>query len=136
MKLYSCKLRLAGAVTNEVWKVDVTAAEIEIFRFIHGEDAVLDIKETADVKRSSTEERARLRNIYANHERLNSLQLKQKNDMLRNLFGHERAPLPDDIEDMVKPPEDEEVEFAAAEEAPAPVVRRTRVPKPTEAFAE
>lgn len=136
MKLYVCKLRLAGAVVNEVMKADVTAAEIEIFRHLHGDDSVLDIKETADVKRSSAEERSRLRDLYANPEKLNSLQLKVKTDMLRNLFGHDRAPLPDDLGDMAGPPEDEGTEVLAADEAPAPVVRR-RVPKPTaESFAE
>lgn len=136
MKLYSCKLRLAGAVTNEVFKVDVTAPEIEIFRHLHGDDAVLNIKETGDVKRSSAEERARLKHTYADPERLNSLQLKIKTEMLRNLFGHDRMPLPDDLGDMVAPPGDEGAEVMAADETPAPVVRCTRVPKPTESFTE
>src|SRR3954471_7472729 len=97
MKLYDCKLRLAGNVMHEVSKPGVTAAEIEIFRFVHGEDAAVDIKEVGDAKRSSAEERARLKAIYANPEMLNSKALKQKQDMLRSLFGHDRAPLPEDI---------------------------------------
>ncbi len=147
MKLYTCKLRLAGNVVNEVQKAEVTAAEIEIFRFLHGGDAVLDIKEVGEARtaamdgdgyptgktrlRTSAEERARIRDIYANPERLNSHQLKLKSEMLRNLFGHERLPLPDDLEEVAAI----ETEEDAVEAAPEPPVRRTRVAKP-EAFAE
>ncbi|MGZ6008648.1 MAG: hypothetical protein ACXWLO_05105 [Rhizomicrobium sp.] len=112
----------------------MTAAEIEIFRALHGEDAVLDIKETGEAKRSGAEERARIRDLYANPEKLNSLQLKQKNDMLRNLFGHDRLPLPEDLTEVA--PRDEEDEIDTVEAAPPPV-KRTRVPKPgAESFAE
>jgi hypothetical protein len=152
MKLYTCKLRLAGNVLNEVIKSETTAAEIEIFRFIHGSDSVLDIKETGEAqtallddegnpngktrKRTSADERKRLKHLYANEERLNSHQLKLKNEMLRNLFGHDRMPLPEDLAEVAGP----ELEEDEAD-APAPVVRRTRVAKPTApadtpAFAE
>lgn len=135
MKLYDCKLRLAGNVMHEVFKGSVTAPEIEIFRFVHGEDAVVDIKEVDDVKRSSAEERSRLKQIYANPEMLNSKALKQKQDMLRSLFGHDRAPLPEDLAGIeTQVPEDEEVVEAAPIEPP---VRRTRAPKAeTASFAE
>lgn len=138
MKLYTCKLRLAGAVVNEVLKSGTTAAEIEIFRFLHGSDAVLDIKEIDDVKRTSAQERARLRDLYANPEKLNSLQLKQKNEMLRGLFGHDRLPLPEDLAEVVVPEELDEDEGSVGIEAaaPPPSVRRTRVSKPSESFAE
>lgn len=136
MKLYSCKLRLAGAVVNEVLKSETTAAEIEIFRFLHGSDAVLDIKETGDVSRTSAQERARIKDLYANPEKLNSLQLKQKTEMLRGLFGHDRLPLPDDLADIA--PAEEADDEAEIETAPAPKVVRTRVPKvvASESFAE
>lgn len=135
MKLYDCKLRLAGNVMHEVFKGRVTAAEIEIFRFVHGEDAVVDTKEVDDVKRSSAEERNRLKQIYANPEMLNSKALKQKQDMLRSLFGHDRAPLPEDLAEIA-PREEDEAEDAVEAVAKEPV-RRTRVAKPdAPTFAE
>lgn len=124
MKLYSCKLRLAGATTNEVGKPDVTAAEIEVLRELHGADAVVDIKEAGENALSSAEERARLRRIYANPESLNSQVAAKRANLLRNLFGHDRLPLPDELLERVS---DEEDDFeTAAVEAP---VRRTRVAK-------
>lgn len=37
MQLYNCTVRLNGTLTNNVFKSDVTAAEIEILRRIHGQ---------------------------------------------------------------------------------------------------
>ena len=137
MKLYDCKLRLAGAVTNEVLKLGVSAAEIEIMREIHGSDSVLDIKHVGESRLTSPQERARLENIYANPEQLSAQNLKKKQDMMRNLFGHPRIPLPDDLVEPVGEEAEEDYEQAAAVQAP---VKRTKVEKPakaqTEAFAE
>lgn len=132
MKLYSCKLRLAGAVTNEVLKDDVTAAEIEVLREIHGGDAVLDIKATGEDGKTSAQERARLKRIYASEESLSSQSLGKRMAMLRNLFGHDRLALPDEPVDRIS---DEDEGADEVEAAPAPVVR-TRVKKPIESFAE
>lgn len=135
MKLFSCKLRLAGAVQNELWKTDVTAAEVDVLRELHGNDAVVEIKHTSDVERTDIAERARLRRIYANPDNLNTQALKRKTDMLRNLFGHDRLPLPNEISDPTAI--DDVDEEGGIEAAPAPVVR-TRVSKkvPSESFAE
>jgi hypothetical protein len=129
MKAYDCKLRLAGSVTNEVPKMGVSAAEIEVLREIHGNDAVVDIKEIGDLKRDSAAERAHLKRLYANPETLNTQQFKRKAEMLRNLFGHDRLPLPADLAE-VAPRDDEEVD----EPVTAAPVRRTRVAKPAETF--
>lgn len=48
MKLYECKVRLGGSVADEVRKSAVTAAEISVLQHIHGEDAVLEVRETAE----------------------------------------------------------------------------------------
>jgi hypothetical protein len=134
MKLFSCKLRLAGAVTNEVLKIDVTAAEIEVLRELHGSDSVLDIKQTGQNDKTSAQERARLKRIYASEESLSSQSLGKRLALLRNLFGHDRLPLPDDVVDRAEAEEgDEELDVVA--EAPAPV-RRTRVTKQPEAALE
>jgi len=126
MKLYSCKLRLAGATTNEIFKSDVTAAEVEVLRELHGVDAVVDITETGESKVSSAEERARLRRLYANPESLNTQMAARRANMLRNLFGHDRLPLPDEVLEPVNDGGDDLEEPAPAATEP---VRRTRVPR-------
>lgn len=133
MKLYSCKLRLAGAVTNEILKADITAAEIEVLREIHGADSVVDIKSTGENTHNSMQERARLKRIYASEESLSAQSLGKRIAMLRNLFGHDRLPLPDEPMD---PANVEEIDEEAIEAAPAPVVRTRVAKKPVEAFAE
>lgn len=134
MKLFSCKLRLAGAVTNEVQKTEVTAAEIEVLREIHGADAVLDIKSVGENTSNSAQERARLKRLYASEESLSSQSLGKRMAMLRNLFGHDRLALPDEVVDRAAE-EGEDVD-EALDAAPAPVVRTRVAKKPVETFAE
>jgi hypothetical protein len=133
MKLYSCKLRLAGNVNNEILKDGVSAAEIEVLRAIHGSDAIVDIKQTGENTRNSTQERARLKAIYASEESLSSQSLSKRMALLRDLFGHDRLPLPEEPSDPAAVEEDGDVEMVEA--APPPVVR-TRVKKPEASFAE
>lgn len=133
MKLYSCKLRLAGAVTNEILKAEITAAEIEVLREIHGADSVVDIKQTGENATNSMQERARLRRIYASEESLSAQSLGKRIAMLRNLFGHDRLPLPDEPLD---PANVEEIDEETIDTAPAPVVRTRVTKKQAEAFAE
>lgn len=101
MHLYSGKIRLGGSVLNEVRKDDLTAPEIYVLREIHGNDAVVDIKQTGVDKRSSVEERARLTTLYASVEDNNPEKLKGKIAMMRNLFGHDSMGLPDKLTEDV-----------------------------------
>lgn len=77
MKLYECKVRLGGSVADEVRKPAVTAAEISVLQSIHGDDAVVEVKEIAAVatnnipghprygeKRTEDDERDRLEALY------------------------------------------------------------------------
>lgn len=133
-KLYSAKLRLAGSVLNEVPLVDVTAAEIDLFRLIHGgDDAVVNVRETGQDERSHADERARINQKFAGGDDNIEGQAKKKLAMIRELFGHDRLPLPLalDSEGDVEPEE-------PIEEAPAPRIKRTVVKKAevTPAFAE
>lgn len=78
MRLYSCKVRLSDSRYNEVRKIGVTAAEIQLLRTIHSLDpenedvglemvdntVVEDIEFTKEVGRSDQEERARLTELY------------------------------------------------------------------------
>lgn len=64
MRLYRCKIRLAGSVLNEVRRI-ATAAEIIIWRWLHGGDAVVEIQPTGrDSEISNVEERERLKSLY------------------------------------------------------------------------
>lgn len=129
-KLYSCKVRIGGSVLNEIRKRDVTAPEIEVLRAIHGSDAVLDVKETGEVKRTDREERARVEDLYAGPTNGMGESLARKKRMLADLFGHERNPLPKEYEEAVAPADEEDDE--AIEAAPPAKSKKERAP----AFAE
>lgn len=94
MILYDCKVRLAGNVNNEVFKSEVTAAEVMLLRVVHGDDAILNIVQTGKANRSHADERARLMRLYASPENNNTEQLTKKRALFRDLFGHDSVPLP------------------------------------------
>lgn len=67
MHFVTCKVNLAGDLRNVVVRDSfrpVSWPEIEILRFIHGEDAVGDIKPFVRVDQSAKAEKERLRLIY------------------------------------------------------------------------
>lgn len=65
MQLYNATVRVGGSLFNEVPMAEVTAAEIEVLRRIHGNDAVTRIVASKeDTKRDDETERARLQRIY------------------------------------------------------------------------
>lgn len=131
-KLYDCKLRLGGSVLNEIPKEGVTAPEIEVLRAIHGSDAVVDIKSAGEVERSSADERARLHQVYASSGLGD--QARKKVAMIREIFGHDRMPLPDSL-DGPAPPAAEAKPEPEADPAAAPIVR-SRVPRPAKEPAQ
>ena len=102
MRLYDCKVLLAGSRDNEVRKTDVTAAEIMALRVTHGPDSVIDIVKKGMDKRAHGEERARIFHLYADPEALDT---KTKTDALLALFGPAHNPLPVELPDAE--PEDE-----------------------------
>lgn len=135
--LYSCKVRIGGSVLNEVPKVGVTAPEVEVLRFIHGSDAVADLKRIGEVKRTDREERARLEGIYASAATSMGDSLVRKKRMFTELFGHVSNALPKTAEAVVAAPSEME-DFEDETAAPAPVARppkRTPVAKEP-AYAE
>ena len=132
--LYSAKLRLAGSVMNEIRKTDLTAPEIEVLKAIHGSDAVVDIKHKGNVSREHREERERIMLAYVNPADNLEGQARKKTAMIRELFGHDRLPLPTTIEDVESEASDDAAVEIAAVAAP---IKRTRAPKePTPSFAE
>lgn len=131
-KLYNAKLRLGGSVLNEVPLHGATAAEIEILRMIHGgDDAVVEIKAAGEEERTHADERARLNQKFAGGGENMENQAKKKLAMIRDLFGHDRLPLPTQMDEIPNEPEAE-----AEEAAPAAPIRRTKAKDAAPAFAE
>jgi len=64
MKQYNCRVRLGGGVGHEVPKQNVSEIEINFFRAVHGQDAVVGIKKIAEVNISQEDELRRLGDIY------------------------------------------------------------------------
>jgi len=119
MQLYECTVRLSGSMTNEVPKVDVTAAEIQVLRAIHqgvdaGVEAIIRIKPTKHVDRDDMEERERLQMIYGGAlSRIDTIRT------LQAILGHHTAPLPQSV--------------PGVDNLPAPKSgRRAKVEKPAE----
>lgn len=64
MKHYNCRVRLGGSVLHEVPKQNVSEIEINLFRAIHGQDAVVGIKRHCETTISTEDELRRLGDIY------------------------------------------------------------------------
>jgi len=101
MRLYDCKVLLAGSRENEVRKTDVTAAEIMVLRDIHGADSVSEIKPKGMDKRPHADERRRLFMLYVGSEENESMggHYKEKAAMLQRLFGPSHVELPIELKD-------------------------------------
>lgn len=64
MKVYNCRVRLAGLVHHEVPKYAITEKEVIVLRKVHGADAVNGIKNAGEVKRTNDQEYQRLADFY------------------------------------------------------------------------
>lgn len=136
MKLYSATVRLAGSLSNEVSKSQITAAEIAVLQRIHGEDAVQKISEIGEVKgRSDARERARLAVEYPKGLGADGKQPLEGVAFINSIFGV-GTPLPhvyvereidETAEEIALEPEgQEEIELA---EKPEPIKRTRLAPK-------
>lgn len=63
MQYYNAKIRLAGSTMNEVQKV-LSAPEILVLQYIHGVDAVINVKLHEERRVNLREEKERLKGIY------------------------------------------------------------------------
>lgn len=139
MKLYRVKVLLGRSRDNEVWKENVTAAEIKLLQMIHGGvEAVTSIEHTANTTRSDAAERRRLASLYTFSDTDKFL---TGPDLVLKMFGVDGVPLPQEYVAPVPdaPNDDDFVELAEDEEitpveAPPPV--RTRVPRERRAAPE
>lgn len=64
MKIYNCRVRLAGLVHHEVPKFGITEKEVIVLRTVHGTDAVNGIKNAGEAKRTDEVEYQRLADFY------------------------------------------------------------------------
>lgn len=64
MQTANIMLALGGDKGNTIPKIGVTAAEIPVLQALHGNDAVTEIRPTADIARTNREERLRLLEVY------------------------------------------------------------------------
>ena len=63
MQYYSAKIRLAGSTMNEVQKT-LSAPEILVLQYIHGVDAVVNVKFHKEERINLREEKERLKGLY------------------------------------------------------------------------
>jgi hypothetical protein len=93
MDFYKAKVRLRGDVRHEVAKPRLSTPEIYILRFIHGEDAVVEIElAQKNVEVDAHEERQRLHRVYG--EGLANL---EKKTSVTEIFGQGFTPLPESL---------------------------------------
>jgi hypothetical protein len=99
MRLFSCKVRLGGSLSNEVAKIGVTAPEINVLRVIHSPPSeagsidlavVTEIKPCGEISRTDVEERQRLHELYGPS-------LKKKEQTVALMFGV-GVPLPKSVD--------------------------------------
>lgn len=132
MKLYTATVRLAGSLSNEVVKSQITAAEIAVLQRIHGADSVRNISEIGAVKnRSDNRERTRLAVEYPKGLAADGKQPLEGIAFINSIFGV-GTPLPhvyvepvadESVEEIeIEPEMAEEIELAVEEP-----VKRTRL---------
>ncbi len=92
MHIYKIKLRLGGSTSHEIMKT-VTAPELLVMQFIHGDDSVLDVKEIKNLKIKNNLEKQRLRQHYD----MALIKSEQSIDTIFGPMGVLPERLPDDL---------------------------------------
>lgn len=64
MQQYNATVRIGGSPLHEVPRIGLTAPEVICLRAVHGDDAVVNIKQGTVSTRTQTQERDRLRQVY------------------------------------------------------------------------
>lgn len=124
MHRYSAKIRLGGSLHNEVYKENMSAAEVMLLRALHGFDAVVDIQEGRNDASSHAQERERLLQLYCKvSEDGLGVESRSKLDFNR-MFGPEHVDLPGRLPDFVKRDE--------LEKNPPKTTGRTRIVAPVD----
>jgi len=89
MQYYSAKIRLAGSVSNEVRRDEISAPELMLLKRIHGPDAVLDVEYGKKGNVDHSEERKRLFEKYPT-----AINAEAKRHYVEELFGPAHTDLP------------------------------------------
>lgn len=95
MYRYNLKLRIGGSLHNEALMEKCSAAEVQILRFLHGSDAVVNLIELANDKTRHDQEREKLLAKYVgDSERRSRINFQQ-------MFGAEHLELPARLHEFV-----------------------------------
>lgn len=95
--LYSCTVRLAGNLLNEVRKSNVTAPEIMVLAAIHGSDAVVNVEPAGARESESAERTAEINTDRYERGRLAAVYETagpNKQGFIGRVFGPASIPLP------------------------------------------
>jgi hypothetical protein len=110
MKIYDCKIHVGGDLHTEVRKENVTPAELALLAFLHGgHEHVVDIKEVGTARRTDRAERKRLETFYSFGE-------VSGQQLVRQLFGLDTMPLPQEYVPPAIDEPDEDVMLAGDED--------------------
>lgn len=119
MRFYNALVRLNGSVTNEVWRLNISAAEVLLMNEIHNGGAIAEIKQISDIEYTAADHR-RLRARL--EQRYNADSKERHRNIMNSLFGAQKsALLPEqvDMADLTDIP-DEEPEIDVEDEDAAP----------------
>lgn len=98
MQRYNCKILCGGSRYNEVRKFDLTAPEVIVLRYIHGQDHVTEIKPSVKEPIKNSELRADLERRYTK-----ALSKMKPPMTFMQLFGAPHMMLPEYLPDMEMP---------------------------------
>lgn len=123
MKFYKIKVRLGGSLTNEVWRLHVSAPEVLLLNAIHGGNGIAEFKETSETKFDLSAHRrlrARLVAEYGNKEAHKA--------HLANLFGTAQGgELPTQVTQADLDPISAQVDDLGDEPDVAPITPKPRI---------
>lgn len=125
MQYYDIKLRLAGSAMNEISK-NVSAPEILILQYLHGSDAVINIKHDRVCKKTTnSSEKQRLKAVY--DSALNKLD--QTIDLIFGALGTLPTEIPEEIAEKYGAPQ---MVAQISDAAPAKRGRKSKATKAAE----
>lgn len=88
MEIYDCKVLLGGSRDNEVRKRAITAAEVLMLKYLHGDDHVIEVKHVGTSEIDNAQVRDMLALTYADGADPKTAPI------LREVFGPPTMPLP------------------------------------------
>lgn len=124
MHLYNCKVRLAGQLHNEVYKPQVSAAEVLILKTIHGDDAVVGLERAGKGKPVHDQLRRQLEDTYERG-------LRGARTSMTELFGPRHQPLPEKLPSYVLEDDEDDADAEPKRSAPGRPPKQQKSEAPT-----